>query len=256
MKIGNTWRLLDWWADTNGIGSVGGAPFTPAAITGLKLWLKADAGTFQDSIMTVQAVSDADPVGGWQDQSGNGKHVYNITSTQRLTLQTGANGQNGRAVVRGDGVDDYLSSSGVASVATDNFTVFVASKIRSTVGTRFIFFNGGTGGVAYGTNGTNRTLIASAVAFMADGAYVAGTFEIATYKRAAGTTTLAINGANQSLTAPTTTPLTPTGTTVFTRSPGEYPDGDLGEVLLYDAALTAGEITQVETYLNARWAAF
>lgn len=257
MKIGNTWRLLDWWADTNGIGSVGGAPFTPAAITGLKLWLKADAGTFQDSIMTVQAVSDADPVGGWQDQSGNGKHVVQATSTKRGTLKLGANGQNGRAVVRGDGVDDFLASATVASTAVDNLTVFIACKITNVSDYSIAFGNGGGGGHRFGLFTNNNRLVNWLSGNMTDGAHTTNIFEVVQYGNSAGTWSMRVNGSAAALTPDNSVITTPAGTQVLANNAGANPSTvDIGEVLLYDAALTAQQIADVEAYLNARWAAF
>lgn len=70
------------------------------------LWLKADAGLFQDTLFTVPAVNDADPIGGWQDQSGNGRHATQTTVSRRPTLKLAI--QNGRAVVRCDGIANTL----------------------------------------------------------------------------------------------------------------------------------------------------
>lgn len=248
--------IQEWWADQALHGAV--AAFVPSTITGLKLWLKADAGTFTDSAMTIPATSDADPVGGWQDQSGNGKHVVQATSTKRGTLKTGANGQNNRAVVRGDGVDDTLISASLPSALTDNYTLFIASKGRNNGILSYQFLNGAESGWGYAiqTGTPTRNAIYPASATLVDGAYVQGTFEIATLKRASGTSTLGVNGASQSLTNSTAAPTTPiTSASVMSRT-SQYADCDIAEILLYDAALTAAQITQVETYLNTRWAAF
>ena len=44
----------------------------PASIPGLLVWLKGDNGTFTDTGCSTPAVSSAENVGCWQDQSGNG----------------------------------------------------------------------------------------------------------------------------------------------------------------------------------------
>jgi len=46
----------------------GGAPFSPANLSGLSLWLKADAGV---------SLSGSD-VTTWADQSGNGRHANSV----------------------------------------------------------------------------------------------------------------------------------------------------------------------------------
>jgi hypothetical protein len=51
-------------------GEAAAAPFSPASISGLKLWLKADAGvTLSGSNVT-----------GWADQSGNSNHAVGVSN--------------------------------------------------------------------------------------------------------------------------------------------------------------------------------
>lgn len=61
----------------------GSPAFSPADISGLKLWLKADAGLYQDAAMTTPATANNDPVGGWADQSGLGNHATQAVSGSR-----------------------------------------------------------------------------------------------------------------------------------------------------------------------------
>jgi len=232
------------------------AAFSPTDIANLKLWLKADAGTFQTSGGSA-ATADSDPVGEWQDQSGNGKHMVQATSTKRGTLKTGI--QNGKPVVRGDGTDDFLASATVASTAVDNFTCFIAYKNINTSTFDLIFSNGSdaqNNGHAYWIHQSNFRFLPYWPTQLADGAYTTNTFEIVRYKRAAGTTTLFVNGASATIDNDTTSPATPLSTLVLGWPAAHFATADIGEVLLYDAALSAGDITSVETYLNGRWAAF
>lgn len=59
----------------------------PSDISGLTLWLKSDAGLFQDAAGTTPATSDNDPVGLWQDQSGNNFHVSQSSAPNRPILK-------------------------------------------------------------------------------------------------------------------------------------------------------------------------
>lgn len=93
------------------------------------LWLKADAGTFTTSAMSTPATADGDRVGGWQDQSGNGRHATQATGAARGTLKT--NIQNGLPVVRLDGSDDFLAGSIDAQAAQ---TWLAVCQKRSAVG--------------------------------------------------------------------------------------------------------------------------
>ena len=83
------------------------AAFSPLDISGLQLWLKADAGLWQDSVGGTPAASDGDVVGAWADQSGNARHATQATTSKKPLLKLAI--QNGRDVVRFDGGDDWLS---------------------------------------------------------------------------------------------------------------------------------------------------
>lgn len=90
-----------------GLGSVkpasGGGPnpgFSPA------LWLDAsDLSTlFQDSAGTVPVTTDGDPVGRWNDKSGNGRNFTQSTSGSRPTYRT----SGGFHWLEFDGTSDWL----------------------------------------------------------------------------------------------------------------------------------------------------
>ncbi len=96
----------------------GGAVWTPASITGLQWWLKADS----------LALSDGDAVSSWSDSSGNG-----YTATQG----TGANQPiykasilNGKPVVRFDGSNDKLTTASIAH-GIDTGDMFYAGVIKA-----------------------------------------------------------------------------------------------------------------------------
>lgn len=91
------------------------------------LWLVADRGLFQDSGYTTPAAADGDPLGGWQDQSGNGRHATQATAAKRPVLKLAI--QNGRPVVRFDSSDDTLGLGNVlAFERTDSFAVVLVVK--------------------------------------------------------------------------------------------------------------------------------
>ena len=74
--------------------------------------------------------------------------------------------------------------------------------------------------------------------------------------------TIKVNGLTYLTTSVTGTGTTIAGTPTETsigKWGGEsyaYFDGDIAEILLYNSVLTSGEITQVETYLNTKYAAY
>lgn len=64
----------------------------PDDFASLELWLKGDAGVFEDDAATDPA-ENGDGVAVWQDQSGNGNHATQTTGANRPTLDTtGVNG--------------------------------------------------------------------------------------------------------------------------------------------------------------------
>lgn len=94
-------------------GASGPAIYGPAA------WYDADDLTtlFQDSAGTVPVTTSGDPVGLWQDKSGNARHFSQSTSGQRPTW----NSSGGFSWVEFDGSDDWLfGSSGMLAFAFVN----------------------------------------------------------------------------------------------------------------------------------------
>lgn len=68
--------------------------------------------------------SSGSVVSQWDDISGNGIHVTQSNNTYRPTFQSAQAGFGGNGVVRFDGTDDYLRSSGTTWIGKDSFTVF------------------------------------------------------------------------------------------------------------------------------------
>src|ERR1051325_4711729 len=90
-------------------------PFSPSDISGLKIWLKADAGA---------GSSDGDAVGTWTDQSGTSHDFTQATSSKKPTYKT--NIQNSLPVVRFDGTDDEMSGGDLSGVFTTGGSMFAA----------------------------------------------------------------------------------------------------------------------------------
>ncbi len=118
-----------------GLGMGGGAPtaFNPLTYSPA-LWLKADGTLWQNSARTTPVTSDGDPVGAWDDGSGNSRHPLQTLSGKKG--QWTANVQNGKPGVLFDGVDDFL---------------VCASQLFSNVSAMSLFFAfKGTGAVLNG----------------------------------------------------------------------------------------------------------
>ena len=240
----------------------GGAPFTPASISGLKLWLKSDAGLYQErtgASATTLASADSDPVGSWLDQSGNGNHATAPTDACRPLLKTAI--QNGRNIVRFDGTDDSLTGTGV-SIANAAFSVFVVRKSSFASGPRVVFSVGGEAS-SYNTLHIKQTASTSESFDLYEMAVFVTTtlsdFAIYHYKQASNKT-MSYNKNGTALNS-SVSPSFFTGTSSY--SVGKYAGanilffiGDIAEILVYAGALSAGNIASVEAYLNSRWAVY
>lgn len=260
------------------LGLLGGVrAFSPLSIPGLALWLDASDGAtlFQDSAGTAPAAADSDVVGYWADKSGNGRHATQSTTARKPTLKLAQ--QNGRAVVRCDGSDDYLLLSNASGIFRNRpyGYVFAAYRPNQTAlatrrillvptpaGTERMFLSDGITANRY-TIQTRRTDADARVT-------VTGTVDhgglmtviTAITAWASQSITLRQNGAqtgtgsyasagNTSDTSYATVALSSAGSVDFSI-------GDFAELLVYmpSTAMTAANITAVESYLNAKWAVY
>lgn len=243
--------------------------FTPASISGLQLWLDAsDASTlFTDSAGTTAVTADGDPVGCWSDKSGNNNHVVQSDPTLKPSLRT--NIQNGKNVVRGDGVNDYIASS--TGGADSSFTLFCVTISRLD-GTAFSPFSVGelalrkarilnkTSGnnIQFSTTGSSLydCIVNSALSWLS------GTPIIAQMKNNAGLISLAKNNGTFSTGV---APINFYGQGLLAYSSGvirvmrgntaSY-NGDICELLYYTAALSDADKAGIVAYLNAKWSVY
>lgn len=102
-------------------------PFAPSDISGLKIWLRGDAGL---------GLSDGDPVATWSDQSGGG---HNFTeSTNKPTYKAAI--RNGLGVVRfTDGSSQILNGGNLSSLFTSGASVFVAANGTNAFNDQMIY---------------------------------------------------------------------------------------------------------------------
>jgi hypothetical protein len=242
-----------------------GKSFSPRDLPGLGLWLRADSGLSQDSAGTTPATADADPVGRWADTlSGGGLVATQATGSKRFTLKTGANGVNGRAVLRADGVDDGLQ---VASLALGSFTALFVFKASGTAG--LVYEHSATassndGGFLY--TSTNATIKARRAATnderdLAVNWGVDGVWRVVTQDYDGTNTghTLRLNGTSQTLSDrvngnPGTSTATAALNLACRNQASLFTAGDYAEVLFFTPRLTTAQTQQVERYLGPRYA--
>jgi hypothetical protein len=238
----------------------GASQFDPKTVTGLVAWYKSDAGVLDASGNAITA--DNTKVKTWQDQSGNGKDLVQATVGNQPTWRNAANGINGVPAVYFTGSStNYMVSS---SFDLSSYTVFFVQKISIDC----IFYehgNAATGNGQFSYTSQNPSM------YVRKGAAVngkdstvgwgSGNVLLQWNSRYAGTSlthTMRKNGADQTLTvrnagdpgtATTTAALTLGARAGFT-APAT---GFIAEVLFYNAALSSGDIANIEAYLKKKW---
>ncbi len=212
--------------------------FSPLDIAGLEYWFKADA---------ITGLSDADPVATWPDSSGNGRDATQGVAGLRPTYRTSV--QNGLPVVRGDGVDDILST---AAVDINWGTVFMVFGDWTFTG----------GAEAWGNvNGTSNlrvlTIFANPTNLHAD---VADLHEAGVQNhihRVDGVVTDNLGVVDFHVVTLKSQSAVSYGAAIFSLLDSVLNvnmRGDLGEALVYNTILGAVNEALVEGFLQAKWA--
>jgi hypothetical protein len=238
------------------VGGGGAAPFSPTDLSGLSLWLKADAGV----------TTSGSNVTAWADQSGNGN---NATTIEGLEPTLVSNTLNSKPVLRfnGTGKKMFLSSSIGGTAYTivivcknndnvngsmflwstdENFGKYIASitseSYNASARNKFILseLDAGGGGeesvIAWSSTAVNNNyFIGTAIQNGGGKAYSNGS---------GGTDSLGTFGAENNFDL--------IGGYGF----GYELDGDVAEIISYNRAVTTPERQQVEAYLNTKYAIY
>ena len=224
--------------------------FVPTEISGLKLWLDAD-----DATTITESTSAIDQ---WNDKSGQGNHVSSSGSDRPTYV---ASSMNGKAVVKFDGVGDYLQrTTFTAGAITGEATSFIVFKSPTdgggTAGT-YIMDGGGSG---------NRTFFTSRTLAENDWQYPGGTGGTTDFGVDHICTILWKNATSSYLRIDGVDVLTGTAVaatwngitladhyTLGDPSSTDDLDEEIAEVLVYDTELSTGDRDSVETYLANKW---
>ncbi len=215
-------------------------------------WWAADAGTFQTQGGSA-ATADTDPVGEWQDQSGNARHLLQATAGSRPILKLSQ--INGKPCLRFDGSNDFVKALFTLDVPFQCFAVI--KQISWTSGDTLLA--GGANdnwavaqassspiirqwnGVATGNNEGN--LAVGSWAILECNMPGAGAGNNSTRVNQGTATT---NGGNTSLARG--------GICVGAHpAPTAYSNIDVAEIILYTSVLSGAALTAVYSYLNGRY---
>jgi hypothetical protein len=218
-------------------------PFSPSDISGLKVWLKADAG--------LGGLSDGDPISTWADQSGGG-HDFTSSGTARPQYKT--NIQNSLPAVRFDGSDDILQGGNLSAQWASAATMFVVYNTDPNTGSFSVFSTNSTDdwwryddGTSYvGAFRSSRLVNLPRIALPSSGLRQVCIISNSTNYRLwadgiiLGTETAAYSAGNI--------------TNLGAYTPGQrHFKGDVHEVIIYDSSLSDGDRQSVESYLASKW---
>ena len=236
----------------------------------LKLHLDASdsSSLFAGSDGTDKITASGQAVGYWGDLSGNGKPATQPTLGKCPTYLTGADGFNGLPVLQFDGLDDDITSAfDINATNVPNMTVFIVYKQleESGVGALWGHDDGGWDRLQLFYNNYDSACYQIATASSATGVKGMATNEVTVYTAVLKNgvpngSYVYINGVSDSvsgLPAFSSTEAS-TGKASLTLANKGHGDGfcgrvQIGEVLVYDAALGAGTQKNVEAYLKNKW---
>lgn len=242
----------------------------PSELAGLAGWYAADLSTkWQDSARTTPVTADGDPVGAWDDLSGNGNHFTQSTGAQRPAYRTAQ--INGRAVLDLDGTGDVMYANGLSSVYsgtdvassafvafrkvsnTTHDEVYGASRSSASNPLHLIVSNDNAGlyrflrrddaGSTGNVNGSTATLVATVHSNVYTGT----------------TASTWIDGADTAIlddsadVGATTIDRVTIGAINLGGPEVSYADVEIAELVVYNRALSTGERRAIERYLGTKY---
>ena len=228
------------------------AAFTPASISGLKLWVKADTGLYKDAAKTQPATTNGDAIYTWADQSGNGYDFTQSTLANRPTLATSA--QNGLSAVAFDGTNSAMVTASFTALSQPN-TVFIVAPVGRSQDYLFD-----------GLASSGRTAAADQLLTVGKmSAYAGAALEYTrTPTSALKVWAFVFNGVSSKIyengtqvASGNANANTISGFTLGARyALNIHGYGNFCEFIVFNANLSAEDFSKVITYLNSKWAVY
>lgn len=230
----------------------------PKQVSGLQLWLDAaDGSTLLQSSGGAPASANNDPVGQWLDKSGNNRHSSQSTAANKPLLAT--NTKNGKNTISFDGSNDQLVNATQYDIGTNAFTMYAVLRANTPGAIAVWWEQRNAAGIPrlalyYNPSGTNWNWYHNAV-----GPTVAGandTYTILKLQRTGTNCSMATNG--NSFTTVSQPSFVATGASFIGvgYNNTQYWKGNVGEILMYNSVLSAGDQAKVLNYLNGKWAIY
>lgn len=223
-----------------------GGSTTPDALSGLVMWLKADAGVTGNDGVT--AAADGETTAMWNDQSTAGRNATQGTVANRPTYHA-TGGANDLPRVTFDGTNDKMTFTSFGSTTVTAF--YVAKNTDLSEGSTILGRQSATSsamtafaiGVVATTIGSSTTGSVGETSQFHMGGFIADGTQLTVFR----------NGAPGF-------PIPATGTFTVDKlgssdasEPSFLITGDVCEIILYNRALTGVERVQIENYLSNKY---
>lgn len=217
----------------------GSSPFVPTDIAGCTLWTAADE---------IVGLNDGDPVGTWEDLTGNGNDFLQ-TGSSRPTYNT--NMLNGKPVITFVAASvQYMQTAGVVPALAQPYTCFTVVKVTGA-GFQCILDSKVTAAGLLRINSDNTGYQVFASSDLADVAATPSNWNYLGAIINGASSNLYINGSSNPI---VTGAAGVNGVSVGALGNGaSLLDGQVAEVIYYNSLLSGGDIVLVNTYLATKY---
>lgn len=235
--------LLAWNGSAWSIPSFGS--FSPASLSGLKEWLRADLGVTYNAATT--------SVSNWADQSGNGNDVSQGTTSQQPTFVING-GPNNLPALQFASASSQVLSSGTSPATSTDFTILTVLKYTSLSGNGFFYSLGGAVQLGELTGSNKRDVAIAGVADETDSTPTTNYEVWVVTGSSAPLQTLRVSGVAQTLTPNNSSPHAVSALQVVgaATTSANFLQGDIEEVAVWNRVLSGSEITQLDNYERIR----
>jgi hypothetical protein len=224
----------------------GGAVFTPASLTNLAAWYDADQ----------QTEGDGNAVSTFTDRSGNGKHFTNTGGTTPTLRHASI---NGKKTLEWDSIDQLTCAGGLLNGATAGYFFAViklnadppttggGAAILDAFGTDLDSYYPFTDGNIYAGFGTNTRKSAGNPTPALTSTALIGVISGASDYR------VLVNNASLYSTATNTVAFGTATRTMGYNGSGAFFNGFMAEIIIGNAVPSAGDITNITSYVNTKF---
>lgn len=223
--------------------------FSPDSISGLLRWfdMSDQSRLFTDTAKTTPVSADLDPIGAVEDKSGNGNDATQ-TGGNRPIYRT--NVQNGLSIARFDGVSHYLNMP--ASVHTQGEFFVVSSHGDTSTGV-ILGHSVNVDLIRFNNNALNHRIADGTIDILVNTTNGdTSVFHLLDASMTATTVNAYVNGVTAGNDTHSGSSMSFDLIGVFNMS-ALWLNGDIGEILIYDHALTSEERTSIQNYLMNKW---